>query len=85
MYQDFFLTPNNSNKYSVSSWMNPKFDGDGGITVYIQPTSPGTDLEINWLPSSATVPGMTPLMCIYSPLPATLDDTWSPPPAVEVS
>jgi hypothetical protein len=83
MYQDHFLTPN-ANKYSVSKWMNPKLDADGSLTIYIQPTSPGADKEINWLPSSASIPSPTPLMRLYWPLPRALDGTWTPPPAVEV-
>jgi hypothetical protein len=85
-YQDHFLVQNNANKYSVSSWMNPKIANDGSLTIYLQPTSPGSDLEINWLPSSPSIPGVTPLMRLYWPLPSALEGgTWSPPPAVEVT
>jgi hypothetical protein len=30
-------------KYSVSDWMNPKFNNDGSLTIYMQPMSPGSD------------------------------------------
>jgi hypothetical protein len=84
MYQDQFLVPNIANKYSVSEWMNPKFNDDGSLTIYMQPTSPGAHKEINWLPSSASIPTPTPLMRLYWPLAPALDGAWSPPPVVEV-
>jgi hypothetical protein len=83
-YQNHFLIPNSANKFSVSSWMNPKTDGDGSLTIYFQPTSPGADLEINWLPTSGSIPAMTPLMRLYWPLPEALSGTWVPPPVVEI-
>ncbi len=83
-YQDHFLIPNTANKYSVSKWMNPKLNADGSLTIYLQPTSPGADKEINWLPTSGSIPSMTPLMRLYWPLPPVLNGTWTPPPAVEV-
>ena len=84
MYQDHFLVPNSASKYSVSEWMNPKFNDDGSLTIYMQPTSPGADKELNWLPSSGSIPTPTPLMRLYWPLAPALDSAWSPPPAVEV-
>jgi hypothetical protein len=82
-YQEHFLIPGTT-KFSVSNWMNPKPNSDGSTTIYMQPTSPGADKEINWLPTSASIPMMTPLMRLYWPLPAALHGTWNPPPAVEV-
>ena len=84
MYQDQFLVPNRAGKYSVSDWMNPKLNDDGSLTVYMQPTSPGTDKELNWLPSSGAIPTPTPLMRLYRPLAPALDGAWSPPPVAEV-
>jgi hypothetical protein len=83
-YQDHFLVPNSINKFSVSNWMHPKANADGSITIYMQPTSPGKDLEVNWLPTSGSIPAMTPLMRLYWPLPNALDGSWAPPPAVLV-
>ena len=45
----------------------------------------GADKEINWLPTSGSIPMMTTLMRLYWPLPPLMDGTWAPPPAVEVS
>jgi hypothetical protein len=73
MYQDHFLVPNSGSKYSVSSWMNPKLNNDGSLTIYMQPTSPGADKELNWLPSSASIPTPTPLMRLYWPLAPALN------------
>jgi hypothetical protein len=81
-YQSHFLIPNTT-KFAVSDWMNPKANSDGSVTIYLQPTSPGADKEVNWLPTSGSIPMMTPLMRLYWPLPAALDGTWTPPPAVE--
>ena len=53
-YQDHFLVPNGAKKYSVSNWMNPKAASGGSVTTYMQPTSPGADLEVDWLPTSDT-------------------------------
>jgi hypothetical protein len=64
--------------------MNPKANSDGSVTIYMQPTSPGADKEINWLPTTGSIPMMTPLMRLYWPLPPALNGTWTPPPAVEV-
>jgi hypothetical protein len=85
MYQDHFLVPNSGNKFSVSEWMNPKIDSDGTLTIYIQPTSPGADKELNWLPSSGSAGDVTPLMRLYWPLPEVLHGDWTPPPAIEVA
>jgi hypothetical protein len=44
----------------------------------------GWDKEINWLPTSGSIPMMTPLMRLYWSLPNALDGTWTPPSAVGV-
>jgi hypothetical protein len=85
MYQDHFLVPNAGNKFAVSEWMNPKFNDDGSLTIYIQQTSPGAGKEVNWLPSSGEAGDVTPLMRLYWPLPQVLSKEWTPPPAVEVT
>ena len=64
--------------------MNPKANSDGSVTIYLQPTSLGADKELNLIPTSGSIPMMTPLMRLYWPLPPALDGRWNPPPAVEV-
>jgi hypothetical protein len=83
-YQDHFLVANSLSKFSVSSWMQPKLNSDGSLTIHMQPDSPGADQEGNWLPTSASIPSMTPLMRLYWPLPNVFNAKWTPPPAVEV-
>jgi hypothetical protein len=41
-----FLIPGTT-KFSVRNWMNPKANSDGSVTIYMQPTIPGADKEIN--------------------------------------
>ncbi len=47
------LFANPIQRYLVNSPMLPKLkrDADGGLTIHVQPKSPGADLESNWLPS----------------------------------
>ena len=55
-----------------------KRDEDGGITFYIQNTSPGKDKEANWLPAPDG-PFMAVLR-LYSPKESALDGPWKNPP-----
>jgi hypothetical protein len=73
------LVANPLNRYLLNSPMLPQFqrDADGGLTFYIQPESPGADLEANWLPAPTG-----PFFCamrLYWPKAAALDSTWQAP------
>ena len=58
-------------------------DPDGGLTLYIQNSSPGEEQGPNWLPAP---PGpFTIFMRVYWPKPEALDGTWQPPKLVKVS
>ena len=50
---DLNLIPNPANRYSVGD-RTPglRRDPDGGLTIHLQPESPGADQEANWLPTS---------------------------------
>jgi hypothetical protein len=79
------LTENPINRYLINSPMLPDLvrDADGGVTLYIQYPSPGTDKEANWLPA----PDGPFFMVLrqYWPKPEALDGTWKVPPAVRTS
>ena len=77
------LVDNPINRYVINSPMLPGLakDPDGGLTLYVQNTSPGADKEANWLPSP---PGdFTVFMRLYWPKTEALDGTWQPPKLVK--
>jgi hypothetical protein len=73
------LVKNPINRYLINAPMLPglKRDADGGLTIYIQNESPGTDKESNWLPA----PKGSFMMAAryYWPKPELLDDKWKSP------
>ncbi|MDT4840849.1 hypothetical protein FQZ97_746830 [compost metagenome] len=73
------LAPNSIKRYLINSSMLPslKRDADGGVTIYIQPESPGKSRQSNWLPAPRG-----PFMVTtryYWPKPAMLNGKWAPP------
>ena len=79
------LYANPLNRYLINSPMLPnlKRDADGGITLYVQNTSPGADKEANWLP--APKGPFFAVMRLYWPKPAALDGKWKAPPLQRVN
>jgi hypothetical protein len=74
------LVANPLNRYLINSPMLPDLqrDADGGVTIYVQPDSPGKANEPNWLPAP---PGSFWLaMRIYWPKSEVLDGAWKQPP-----
>jgi hypothetical protein len=57
-------------------------DPDGGLTIYIQPDSPGKDREGNWLPSRQGTPFYL-LMRTYIPGEALIAQRYVPPGVTE--
>lgn len=78
------LVANPINRYLINSPMLPNLvkDPDGGLTIYIQNTSPGPENEANWLP--APDGPFTVVMRLYWPKPDALNGTWQPPKPVKV-
>jgi hypothetical protein len=76
------LVANPLNRYLLNSPMLPNFnrDSDGGITLYIQNASPGSDKEANWLP--APKGHFAVFMRLYWPKDEALDGRWKQPPMV---
>jgi hypothetical protein len=79
------LVANPINRYLINSPMLPnlKRDADGGITLYVQHSSPGATKESNWLPAPAG-PFMN-ILRIYWPEQTPIDGTWKQPPMVLVN
>jgi hypothetical protein len=73
------LVANPINRYLLNSPMLPSFkkDADGGLTLYIQSESPGTDKESNWLPA----PGGPFMMVLrlYWPKTEATEGKWTAP------
>jgi hypothetical protein len=74
------LYANPLNRYLINSPMLPnlKRDPDGGITLYVQNESPGSDKEPNWLP--APKGPFFAVMRLYWPKPAAMTGKWKSPP-----
>jgi hypothetical protein len=74
------LVANPINRYLINSPMPPQLvkNADGGLTLYVQNKSPGTDKEPNWLPAP-TGPFIV-IMRIYWPKQEALDGIWKQPP-----
>lgn len=74
------LVANPINRYLINSPMLPQLikDPDGGITLYVQNSSPGKDKEANWLP--APQGPFIAFMRLYWPKQTALDGKWKQPP-----
>jgi hypothetical protein len=77
------LVDNPIDRYLINSPMLPDLvkNSDGGVTIYVQNSSPGADGEANWLPAP---PGpFLAAMRLYWPRPEALDGAWQPPKLVK--
>lgn len=79
------LVKNPIDRYLINSPMLPglKKDADGGMTIYVQPESPGKDKESNWLP--APNGPFVMFMRYYWPKQELLDDQWKTPAVIKAS
>ncbi len=76
--EDMNLIPNPIDRYSAGSNTGLVLDADGGLTIYVQPDSPGEDKEANWLPTSGEHKWFLALR-LYRPRPEIVDGTWRCP------
>lgn len=79
---DRFLVPNPINRYSIGD-RTPGLlaDADGGLTIHLQPESPGASRESNWLPTPRG-----PFFFVgrfYGPKAEALDGRWSLPKLIK--
>lgn len=75
---DGFYVPNRINRYHLAVWMPLKYNADGSLDIYIQSESPGTDMELNWLPVPARGP-FNLVTRIFWPKVTALNGTWRMP------
>jgi hypothetical protein len=78
------LSANQLNRYLINSAMLPSLrrDADGGVTLYVQHESPGTELKSNWLP--APKGPFSTILRLYRPRAEAVDGRWTPPKAEPV-
>jgi hypothetical protein len=78
------LIPNPAHRYSVGD-RTPQLahDPDSGLTIYLQPGSPGEKREPNWLPTSADHPWFV-ILRMYLPQPAVVQAKWECPGITKV-
>ena len=77
--EDLNLIANPIDRYSVGDHASElRMDGDGGLTLYLQPDPPAGEREPNWLPTSPERPWFV-LLRMYRPGAAALDGSWRCP------
>ena len=75
----FNFTANPINRYAIGDRTEGlKKDADGGLTIYIQNDSPGSDNEPNWLPSTSSGAFLM-VMRTYMPGQEIVEQKWAPP------
>ena len=80
---DWYLIPNENNKYSVSSRDNFFINPDGSIEIYLQYDMPDSELLVNWLPIPRDIFKLT--LRIYRPEESVLTGQWEPPAVIKRS
>jgi hypothetical protein len=79
------FTDNPIDRYSIGDrTQGLKKDSDGGLTIYIQSTSPDDGKDSNWLPSTKSGPFVL-VMRTYMPGTDIVEQKWAPPPVVKTT
>jgi hypothetical protein len=83
MYADYNLVPNPLNRYAIGDRTKGlQRDADGGLTLYIQHTSPGKGKESNWLP--APEGSFFLILRMYQPHREVIEAQWAAPPLKKI-
>lgn len=79
MYQlpDVNLVDTALRRYSLGQYNRLKYNPNGSLTIYVQPTNPGKDRESNWLPSAKGNYQLT--LRMYWPKKEVVEGRWTPP------
>ena len=82
---DLNLIPNPAHRYSIGD-RTPGLsrDSDGGLTIYLQPRSPGAERERNWLPTSVDNAWFV-ILRMYLPRPEVVAAKWECPGITRVA
>ena len=76
--EDGFQVANELNRFAIGDRDPLRYNKDGSLDIYMQPTSPGKEKESNWLPAPKSGNlGIT--MRLYAPKQNVLDGEWKPP------
>lgn len=82
--EQHFFHPNDLARYSLGTKNKDLvFNDDGSLTIYVQPTSPGADLEANWLP--APDEDFSLYIRAYWPKEEAYNGDWTPPAIATVN
>ncbi|MGW2182287.1 DUF1254 domain-containing protein [Streptomyces sp. NPDC001732] len=82
--EDRNLVPNPIDRYSIGDRTQGLVsDADGGLTLYLQPDSPGPGRDSNWLPTPQQGIWYVALR-MYLPRPEVIDARWHCPPITRV-
>lgn len=79
LYQlpDIKLVETSLRRYSLGQYNRLKYNPNGSLTIYVQPTNPGRDRESNWLPSGKGNYQLT--LKMYWPKKEVVEGRWTPP------
>jgi len=81
---DLNLVANPIGRYSIRDGAPAlSKDQDGGLTIYLQAESPGTNKEANWLPSPPDGEWFV-ILRMYLPRPEVIKAEWECPPIEQV-
>ena len=72
-----FQVANQLNRFALGDRDPLQFNFDGSLTIIVQNTSPGPELESNWIPAPTEVFNLQ--MRLYGPTSTVLNGTWVPP------
>ncbi|MFG2606900.1 DUF1254 domain-containing protein [Streptomyces sp. NPDC048514] len=78
MNDDQLFVDNPLDRYAIGDRSGMQLNPDGSLDIYIQPDSPGSDHESNWLPAPSD--SFNVFLRLYWPDEKALTGAWTPPP-----